>query len=398
MRVLFTVNFWRGGEGNSCFQQTVPLANALRSAGHEVAYAMAEQAHADPIGAGFHAFPAGANDEFTRLQSALNAANAPEDERSRRYFRELLGGICARTMARDIVNLSRDWRPDIVVREDTEFGGCLAAEALGLPHVAVKVTGMRPPSFMRDLETLNGRRAELGLPPDIEGLMPYRHLLLVPMPEALYGGAAPRTAQFIQPLLFQDAAVRALPDWVDSLPDRPTILATSGNTFGRHPAVLRTIVEGLCAADVNVIATVGRGVNTAALGVAADNLWIEDWLPLEQMLPRCALVVCHAGPATVLSSLRNGLPLVLVPFGFDQPWNAAACVTAGVGLSVDPDARTPEAIRRAAEVVLAEPRFTLAARGVAGEIAALPGVDQAASLVEALARPGQAQPGGHRPM
>ena len=44
-------------------------------------------------------------------------------------------GRTARQMATDIIRLAETWRPDVVVREYSEFGGGIAATALGVPCV-----------------------------------------------------------------------------------------------------------------------------------------------------------------------------------------------------------------------------------------------------------------------
>jgi UDP:flavonoid glycosyltransferase YjiC (YdhE family) len=46
--------------------------------------------------------------------------------------------------ARDILTWARSWKPDVIVRENAEFGGYLAAEVLGLPHETSSVVAVGP--------------------------------------------------------------------------------------------------------------------------------------------------------------------------------------------------------------------------------------------------------------
>jgi UDP:flavonoid glycosyltransferase YjiC (YdhE family) len=80
------------------------------------------------------------------------------------------------------------------------------------------------------------------------------------------------------------------------------------------------------------------------------------------------------------------LPLVSVPLGADQPLNAAACAALGVGVTVGPEERTPEAIRAAVRKVLAHPTYRQNAERVRDELAALPGPEYAVALLARLAR------------
>jgi hypothetical protein len=48
-----------------------------------------------------------------------------------------LAEITTREMVPDLLAIAREWGPDLIVREGMEYGGCLAAERLGLPHASV---------------------------------------------------------------------------------------------------------------------------------------------------------------------------------------------------------------------------------------------------------------------
>ena len=390
MRMLFTINYWRKNEGNSCFEQTVPLARALIDGGHEVIYAVPVPFVPTVLKLDLKAVPAGMSEEFTSIQKRLNISHLPPAERSSRYFQDILGGVCAQRMAADIMSLAYKWKPDLIIREDTELGGCLAAEALGVPHASVKVTGMRPPDLLYDkagkgTDVLNERRAELGLGPDPNMVMPHRYLQLLPMPPRLYGVEKSLTMHAVRPLLFDRFKDETLCDWVGSLPYHVTIYATSGNTFQRDPDILRTVVKGLRDEPVNLIVTVGRDADPASLGHQPPNVRVEHWVPNSLLLPLCDLVVCHAGPATIMGALSHGKPLVLVPFFSDHPWNAERCAVTHVGRVVGERGRTPETIREAVYNVLHDLSYREHAEFLRDEIAALPGIDHAIALLEHLA-------------
>jgi len=384
MRVLLTTNYWRAGEGNSCFQQSVPLARALISAGHEVVFGLPGPMTAQAEELGFRAAATGEPTEFVELQKALRVTDLPSEQRSAAYFDRLLAGVCARRMAADILELAGSWRPDLVIHDDTEFGGCLAAEALGIPHVQLKVTGMRPPAGSGGSAALDERRRELGLPPDPDGLMPERYLVLLPMPAELYGASIPPSALAIRPLMFDPPQRDWQPHWPGFRPDRPTVYTTSGNTYARNPEVLSAMVAGLRDEPVNLIVTVGRGTDCAELGPQPENVHVAQWIPNAAVLPHCDLAVCHAGPATILGALSYGVPLVLVPFAFDHPWNAARCQAAGLGITVAEEERGPAAIRAATRRVLADPAFGRRAARMGELMATLPGPDDVVVRLEEL--------------
>src|SRR5207237_287793 len=54
-----------------------------------------------------------------------------------RFVVTVFADVTAGRVASDVIAIARDWRPDVIVRESMEYGGCLAAEALGIPHASI---------------------------------------------------------------------------------------------------------------------------------------------------------------------------------------------------------------------------------------------------------------------
>jgi UDP:flavonoid glycosyltransferase YjiC (YdhE family) len=91
--------------------------------------------------------------------------------------------------------------------------------------------------------------------------------------------------------------------------------------------------------------------------------------PHAPILPLASVMVTHAGHASALRPLMAGVPVVCLPFGRDQPDNAARITERGAGLRLNPDASVEE-IAAAIGRVIDEPSFRAAAQSVGGRIAA----------------------------
>lgn len=107
--------------------------------------------------------------------------------RSARSERRCIGGTSSPgtfpgALIGDLLDLAGTWRPDIMVRDDVNFGACIAAERLGIAHAAVQAVAFRPHLYSAIHELLDDRGCEIGLPADAEGAMPLRHLFLSPLP------------------------------------------------------------------------------------------------------------------------------------------------------------------------------------------------------------------------
>ncbi len=391
MRVLFT-----SLPAYGAFQPPVPLARALESAGHAVAFAVAPAFCPVVESAGFRSFRAGVDwsfDEcevvYSRVRDTLvptRAAFSP--------LRDVFAGFLPGQMVTDLLTIARAWPFDVVVREPMEFGGCVAAEVLDLPHAtcgplfcfwdgawhATPGETTRP-----ELDRVCHAH---GLPPDPGLAMLHRHLYLACLPPRFVGPGltVPPTVRFLRPVPFDRPAAEDLPAWVTELPDRPTVHASLGTIFHRTPGVFEAILAGLRDEDVNLLLAVGRDQDPGRFGPQPPNVRIERYLPHEPLLPRCDLVITHGGYGSVMACLNAGVPMVVVPLaGGDQAGNADRCAALGVARVVAAGERTPTAIRAAAREVLGDSHYRERTGRLRDEIGALPGPEHGVDLLERLA-------------
>ena len=113
-----------------------------------------------------------------------------------------------------------------------------------------------------------------------------------------------------------------------------------------------------------------------------DGLLQVDYAPYSKLFPRAAAVVASAGAGTIAQGLAAGRPMLLVPFGHDQPDNAARVERLGASRTVPReayDARTAAAELRS---LLDDPEAPARAEACARTIALERGVDAACDAVE----------------
>lgn len=380
-RILFT---FAGGNGH--FEPLVPVARAAEAAGHTVAFA-GQPAMIPMIEAtGFTAFTT----EGTTL------LNTPERlpllkldlEREDRDLREGFARRLACIRHTAVLALCVTWQPDLLVCDELDFGAMMAAERLGLPYASVLVIAAG--SFVRRevvSEPLEELRAEFGLPPDPHLEMLSRYLVLSPFPPSYRDPTfpLPATAHAIRPLsLVTGSNITQLP-WLIP-PDKPTVYFTLGTVFNLESGDLfERVLAGLRNLPINVFATVGREIDPAGFGSQPANIHIARYISQSAVLPYCTAVVSHGGSGSVMGTLAHGLPMVLLPLGADQPYNAARCAQLGVAQVLDAVEATPESVGAAVTMVMANPSYRQAAGRIQGEIAALLEPAQAVRLLERLA-------------
>lgn len=380
MRVLFS---FAGGNGH--FQPLVPLARAVQAAGHDVAFAGQPAMIATVEAAGFAACATGGETlRSARIRTPLLAFDAVQEDRA---VRDGFAGRVARARADALLDLCAQWRPDLLVCDEMDFGAMVAAERLGLPHASVLVIAagalVRPDLVAGPLDAL---RAEHGLAPDPELAMLHRHLVLSPVPAAFRDPACPlpATTRLIRPAMGEADA--PTPAWLAALPaDRPVVYATLGTVFHLESGdLLERVVAGLRDLPVNLVVTTGREIDPASLGPQPAHVRIERYVPQSLLLPRCSLMVSQAGSGGVIGALAHGVPMVLLPIGADQPANAARCAALGTARVLDPVSCSAAVLREAAQSVLADPAYRSAAAKLARQIAAMPDPAEVVPLLERL--------------
>lgn len=381
MRVLFSCIGLFGH-----FQPLVPVAHGLEAVGHTVAFACAATFVPTVERTGFPAFPAGF-DSRGRSVAAMFPGCPPAHP-----WTEVYVPIFAGVMTPDLLTIARDWRPDLIVRDAMEYGGCLAAEILGIPHAVVR--SATPPSLYSERHRIAAPLAHLryvnGLPPDPDAEMPFRYLYLATAPPgfALPGDEDAPTTHRVRPAAADVTGEEGLPAWVTTLPDRPTVYATLGTLVSGEPrgrALFPIILEALRDEPINLVLTVGRANDSAEFGPQPGNVHIARYIPQSLLLPHCDLLVSQGGFSTVTGALAAGMPMVTIPLMGDQSENAARVAALRAGVTIEPGERTAAAIRSAVREMLSDPSYRRHAQRVRDEMAALPGPEHAVELLERLA-------------
>jgi MGT family glycosyltransferase len=174
------------------------------------------------------------------------------------------------------------------------------------------------------------------------------------------------------------------PDWLLSLPERPTVYVTLGTAQGREAGLLPAVIEALASVDVNVVVTVGPDREPAPVAAMAGNVTARSFVPQHDLLPSCSVVVCHGGSGTILGALAHGVLVVVLPHMTDHYYNADALRRVGCGIALDDDERSPDRIRTAVRCALEDAAIQRAARAVQADIAQMPRPEAVVQRIHAL--------------
>jgi zeaxanthin glucosyltransferase len=104
-----------------------------------------------------------------------------------------------------------------------------------------------------------------------------------------------------------------------------TLVNGLNNVYG---AILEAVSQ---FPEMEVVLSVGKNVKPGDLGSIPSNTIVVPIAPQIELLKRAALCITHAGLNTTLEALAEGVPIVAIPVGYDQPGVAARIAYHGVG-------------------------------------------------------------------
>ncbi len=408
--------------GAFCFPGTghlnpmMALARTLQLRGHEVVIFGIEDTEArvraggiEFQSIGMEDYPAGTLQKLDEHMSQLHGLAA-----LRFTFERVRDS--ARMVLRDGPKAVQAANVEVLLVDEVDFAGNVA-DYLGLPWISIALI---PPMVQDDrfppfwfgwaggqdrLSRLRNRLAILLLTwiaaPIFKevnrkrcawGLKPFRHpeealsplAQITQVPEVLefeVAGEKPAGLHYTGPFVYLEQRPTVEFPW-GCLDGRPLIYATMGTLQNGSEAVFKAIAEACAGLDAQLLISLGGGLDPTRLGKLAGDPLVVNYAPQLEILKRAVLVITHAGLNTALESLCEGVPLVAVPLGNDQPGVAARVKARGACVVVPLQRLNASRLRKAVMQVLQNARYRSAAQVLQRSIKGMDGLGRAADLIE----------------
>ncbi|MET0901369.1 MAG: glycosyltransferase [Mycobacterium sp.] len=194
---------------------------------------------------------------------------------------------------------------------------------------------------------------------------------------------APPGLHFVGPLAGVTHA--PLPAWWSDLDGtRPVVHVTQGTVANiDYAQAIAPTLQAMADEDVLVVVSTGnRPLET--LPPLPANARAATYLPYDELLPRVGVYVTNGGYGGVQYALRYGVPIVATGGKEDKPEVGARVAWSGVGRRIRSERPSPQALRRDILAVLNQPSYRQASRRVAADMAAAPGFDGLAAVVDTV--------------
>ena len=115
---------------------------------------------------------------------------------------------------------------------------------------------------------------------------------------------------------------------------------------------------------------------------APDGIAVFDYAPHSAVMPRAGVIVHQGGVGTTAQALRAGRPMLVVPFGQDQPDNARRVVGLGVARTIPRGGYRIDRVIRELSALLFDPGYAERALGVGDQVRAERGTVTACDEIE----------------
>ena len=231
---------------------------------------------------------------------------------------------------------------------------------------------------------VNEQRRAWGLEPlrrSTDALSPRAQIAQLPACLEFAVGPLPSNLHYTGP--FVDARLRPPIDFPwERLDGRPLVYASMGTLQNGSEPVFRLIAAASAGFNVQLVISLGGGLNPERLGSLRGDPIVVRYAPQLELVRRAAAVVTHAGLNTTLESLAEGVPLVCIPLGNDQPGVAARVVAHGAGIAIPRSMLNEKRLRSALRAVLEEEQYGRAAKQLQAAIRQTDGLELAADIIE----------------
>ena len=153
---------------------------------------------------------------------------------------------------------------------------------------------------------------------------------------------------------------------------------TTGQSF------FKNVIEAFKDSDYLVVMSTGNKERLKQIGDIPGNFIVSDFVPQAEVLKYADLFIAHGGMGSVSDGMYLGVPMILVPLGADQFFNAYRLQELGAGKVLKKIEVTPENLKREAKLVMESKSFKTEVKKVQESFITAGGPERAVREVEKI--------------
>jgi len=399
-------------KGTGHLNPLIALSRRLIDRGHRVTFFQKPEVEAQIRHHGLEFVPIGPCGSSSAENGRTNCqTNASGIAALRNGVRRIVGDM--EMFLREGPDALTDAGVDTLIMDEIALSGPTLAEMLGLPYFVVSTSvphsfGWGAPRRISPRYSCFGRvqnallhvsilrmrgpiRRRLDLYRRQRGLGPIRGIgkefpalaHITQLPECLDFPRPELPRDFYYTGPFVDEAARRRVDFPwERLDGRSVVYASLGTTRKSEPGMFPLIAEACGGLNLQLIISLGGRRDPEIFANLPGNPVVVREAPQLELIRRAEIVITHGGLNTVLETLMEGKPMLVIPKFFDQPAVAARLEWLGVAEVLAADGISVKQIRVALGKVFNDPRYRNSARGIQVKVRSARGLERAADVIE----------------
>jgi UDP:flavonoid glycosyltransferase YjiC (YdhE family) len=172
----------------------------------------------------------------------------------------------------------------------------------------------------------------------------------------------------------------ALARFLDSGP-APVVFTLGSTAVLDAGGFYRESLAAVRKTGYRAVLLVGRDPRNTPQAPVPDTVFVTEYAPYSELLPRAAATVHQGGVGTTAQALRAGKPMIVVPFSHDQPDNGRRVERLGAGRIIPRSRYRADRVARELRTLLTA-GYASAARATACEMEREDGVAEACEGLE----------------
>jgi zeaxanthin glucosyltransferase len=298
---------------------------------------------------------------------------------------------------------------DALIIDEIVLAGPTLAEMLHLPYFVVSTsvphrfgwTVPRSFSYLSRLQNaflqvsvfhirgpvrwrLDNCRRQVGLGPirEIQNVFPeLAHITQLPQCLDFTRLILPTNFHYAGPFIDEAARLSVEFPW-NRLDGRPLIYASLGTRKNSQWVIFHFIAEACKDLDLQLVISLGGRLDPEIFdGLPGLPLVVRD-APQLELLKKAEVVITHGGVNTVLETLLEGKPMIVIPMAHDQPAVAARLAWLNVAEVLSAKRLSTKRLRLALVNLLSNPSYRDAARELQTRIRSARGLERAVEVIE----------------
>jgi MGT family glycosyltransferase len=108
--------------------------------------------------------------------------------------------------------------------------------------------------------------------------------------------------------------------------------------YDKHREVFQALINSIGKrSDLQLVIALGEKIDIHSFQNPYSNVVLVNWAPYRRLLEKSSIMINHGGLGSIKHCIYFGVPLIVIPFGRDQPGNAARVDYHGIGIVADPN-------------------------------------------------------------